>query len=48
MKDARDLVVLAVGASYLQVFAAKERVTAEQANSIRRPPSSSRPHSNTT
>ena len=31
MKDARDLVVLAVGASYLQVSAAKERVTAEQA-----------------
>src|SRR5262249_42115419 len=31
MKDARDLVVLAVGASYLQVSAAKERVTAEEA-----------------
>jgi len=31
MKDARDLVVLAVGASYLQVSAAMERVTAEQA-----------------
>ncbi len=31
MKDTRDLVVLAVGASYLQVSAAKERVTAEQA-----------------
>jgi len=31
MNDARDLVVLAVGASYLQVSAAKERVTAGQA-----------------
>src|SRR5258706_13996231 len=31
MKDARDLVVLSVGASYLQVSAAKERVTAEEA-----------------
>src|SRR5262249_43741182 len=31
MDDARNLVVLAVGASYLEVTAAKERVTAEQA-----------------
>jgi len=31
MKDARDLVVLAVGGSYLQVIAAKQRVVSEQA-----------------
>src|SRR5260221_7431475 len=31
MNDASDLVVIAVGASYLQVSPAKERVTAEQA-----------------
>jgi outer membrane protein TolC len=31
LKDARDLVVLAVGGSYLQVAAAKERVISEQA-----------------
>jgi len=31
LKDARDLVVLAVGGSYLQVAAAKQRVLSEQA-----------------